>query len=254
VSERVEQVAAWARASRSTTVLTGAGISTDSGIPDFRGPQGLWTRNPSAQRLSTLREYVSDPDVRRRAWVGRRDHPAWTARPNAAHRALVELERAGSLRAILTQNVDGLHQRAGSDPELVLELHGTMSEVVCLSCGERSAMADALERVRQGEDDPDCRGCGGILKSGVVLFGEPLDAGVFAAARRAVVGCTLFVAVGTSLTVAPASGFPRLAAESGARVVVVNAEPTPADDLADVVFREPVGQVLPVLASRVTSG
>lgn len=254
MSEQIEQIAAWARGARSTTVLTGAGISTDSGIPDFRGPQGVWTRNPSAQRLSTLREYVADPDVRRRAWIGRRDHPAWTARPNAAHRALVDLERLGVLRAILTQNVDGLHQRAGNDPALVLELHGTLFEVVCLGCGERSPMSEALERVRMGEEDPDCRGCGGMLKSAVVLFGESLDAEVLAAARRAVVDCELFMAVGTSLTVAPASGFPRLAANANARVVVVNAGPTPADELADVVLRAPVGSVLPALVERIASG
>ncbi|HEX5493380.1 MAG TPA: Sir2 family NAD-dependent protein deacetylase [Mycobacteriales bacterium] len=250
----VEQVAGWVRAARAVTVLTGAGISTDSGIPDFRGPRGVWTRDPSAQRFVTIDAYVTDPEVRRRAWQGRRNHPARTARPNAAHRALVDLERSGRLRAVLTQNIDGLHQKAGNDPALVAELHGSLAEVVCLSCAERSPMTLALDRVAGGEADPPCLSCGGILKSAVVFFGESLDPGVFAAARRAALDCDLFLAVGTSLTVAPASELPGLAASARARVVIVNAEPTPVDGLADAVLAEPVGEALPAILSPTTSG
>jgi NAD-dependent deacetylase len=165
----------WVADADTITVLTGAGISTDSGIPDFRGPNGVWTQNPGAAALFTLQNYVADPQARRRAWQTRREHPAWTARPNAAHRALVELERAGRLRAIVTQNIDGLHQRAGSGPERVIEIHGSLSEVVCLDCGERSPMRTALERVESGEPDPDCRRCGGILKSATISFGQAMD-------------------------------------------------------------------------------
>lgn len=252
--EPIKTLKSWLSEAGAVTVLTGAGISTDSGIPDYRGPSGVWTRNPSAQRLSTISAYLNDPDVRRTAWQNRRDHPAWKAVPNAAHRALADLERAGRLRAILTQNVDGLHQRAGNTPERVLELHGSLYEASCVGCGDRRAMSAVLERVARGEDDPACEDCGGILKSAVVLFGEPLSATVLEAARQAVLDCDLFLVVGTSLMVAPASAFPELAARAGARVVILNAEPTPSDPLADLVVRQPVGSVLPAVVAPVVSG
>jgi NAD-dependent protein deacetylase/lipoamidase len=248
-SERaLEQVAGWIRAARAVTVLTGAGISTDSGIPDFRGPAGVWTRDPNAQRMTDIGVYVSEPDVRRQAWLRRRDHPAWRAEPNAAHRALVALERAGKLRALITQNIDRLHQRAGSAEDLVVELHGSMLSTICLGCADRRPMREALDRVAAGEPDPPCAGCGGILKSATIFFGEELDPRVLAAAQAAAVDCELFLVVGTSLLVAPASWLPDIAAAAGARVVIVNAEPTPYDDHADAVFREPIGDVLPRLA------
>jgi NAD-dependent deacetylase len=237
----------WLAAARRVTALTGAGISTDSGIPDFRGPQGVWTRDPEAEKLSTLQYYVADPDVRRRAWQERLHHPAWSARPNAGHAALVDLERQGRLRALVTQNIDGLHQRAGSSPARVIEVHGTVHEVTCLSCGDRTSMRSALDRVEAGEPDPACLVCGGILKSATISFGQDLDPDVIAAAVRAAAGCDVFLAVGTSLTVHPAAGLTDVAARAGARVVVVNAQPTPYDDLADLVVREPIGTVLPGL-------
>jgi NAD-dependent deacetylase len=232
-------------------VLTGAGISTDSGIPDFRGPQGVWTRDPEAEKLSTLQYYVADPDIRRRAWLMRRDMQAGAVEPNAGHRALVDLERQGRLRALLTQNIDGLHQRAGSSPGLVLELHGTVHEVECLACGDRTTMRSALDRVDAGEPDPACLVCGGILKSATISFGQALDSAVIDAAVQAAADCDVFVAVGTSLAVHPAAGLTDVAAGAGARIVVVNAEPTPYDDLADLVVREPIGTALPrLLATR----
>jgi NAD-dependent deacetylase len=237
----------WLAAARRITVLTGAGVSTDSGIPDFRGPRGVWTRDPAAEKLSTLSWYVTDPDVRRRAWQERLHHPAWTARPNAAHAALVELERRGRLRGLLTQNIDGLHQAAGSSPERVLELHGTVHEVVCLSCGDRTPMRSVLDRVEAGEADPACPLCGGILKSATISFGQALDADVVEAAVAAAADCDVLLAVGTSLTVHPAAGLVDVAAARGARVVVVNAEPTPYDGVADLVVREPIGTALPRL-------
>ncbi|WNV73881.1 Sir2 family NAD-dependent protein deacetylase [Geodermatophilus sp. DSM 44513] len=243
------QVPGWLTDAGRVTVLTGAGVSTDSGIPDYRGPQGLWTRDPDAEKLVTLSYYVADPDVRRRAWLMRRD-TAPDARPNAAHRALVELERQGRLRALLTQNVDGLHQAAGSSAELVVELHGTVHAVECLSCRERTTMAEALARVDAGEPDPACRVCGGVLKSATVSFGQALDPAVVEAAAEAATDCDVLLAVGTSLTVHPAAGLVDLAARAGARVVVVNAQPTPYDDLADLVVREPIGTSLPRLVAR----
>jgi NAD-dependent deacetylase len=228
-------------------VLSGAGISTESGIPDFRGPNGLWTRNPAAERMSSFQDYVADPEVRRLSWQARTNHTAWNAEPNDGHRALVALERSGKLLAILTQNIDGLHQRAGSSPELVVELHGTMFDTVCLSCDDRRPMRAALDRVRAGDPDPACLVCGGILKSATISFGQPLDVEVLVRAQRLTRACDLMLAVGSSLTVQPAAGLVGLAARAGAPVVICNAQETPYDGLASVVLREPLGEVLPAL-------
>jgi NAD-dependent deacetylase len=243
----VTRVAAVVEQARRVTVLTGAGISTDSGIPDFRGPNGVWTRNPAAERLSSFQDYVSDPDVRRRAWQARRTHPAWTAQPNDGHRALVELERSGRLVALLTQNIDGLHQRAGSSPERVVELHGTVWEVQCLSCGVRTPMADQLARVSDDDPDPACEQCGGMLKSATISFGQQLEPDVVDRAVAAARSCDVFLAVGSSLTVQPAAGLCGLAVDGGASLVVVNAQPTPYDDIADAVLRGQIGEILPAL-------
>jgi NAD-dependent deacetylase len=232
------------------TVLTGAGISTESGIPDFRGPQGVWTKDPAAQAMFTIDSYVADSAVRVAAWRNRRDHPAWTAKPNAGHAALVELERQGRLRALVTQNIDGLHQAAGSSPELVHEIHGTVWEVVCLSCERRQPMRTVLDRLDAGEEDPACTDCGGILKSATISFGQALDADVLDACVDAARDCDLFLAVGTSLQVHPAASLCDLAQGFGARLVIVNAEPTPYDDQADAVVREPIGEALPHLIDR----
>ena len=234
----------WAR---RVTVLTGAGISTESGIPDFRGPQGVWTKDPAAEAMFTIDSYVADPAVRVAAWRNRRDHPAWTAQPNAGHAALVELERQGRLRAIVTQNIDGLHQAAGSSAELVHEIHGTVWEVACLSCARRQPMRAVLDRIDAGDDDPACADCGGILKSATISFGQSLDPDVLDACVGAARDCDLFLAVGTSLQVQPAASLCDLAQGSGARLVIVNAQPTPYDDLADAVVREPIGRALPDL-------
>jgi NAD-dependent deacetylase len=234
----------WLTTARRICVLTGAGISTDSGIPDYRGPNGVWTRDPDAEKLVTLSYYVRDPEIRRKAWRMRRD-TAPDARPNAGHAALADLQRQGRLRALLTQNVDGLHQAAGSAG--VLELHGTVHQVQCLSCGARTPMADALARVDAGDPDPACLVCGGVLKSATVSFGQALDADVIDAAARAAADCDVFLAVGTSLGVHPAAGLVEVAAAAGARVVIVNAEPTPYDGIADLVVREPISEVLPRL-------
>jgi NAD-dependent deacetylase len=229
------------------TVLTGAGISTDSGIPDFRGPNGVWTKNPRAERTASLQHYLADAGVRRTAWQNRLHSPAWSAEANAGHLALVELQRQGRLVALLTQNIDELHQRAGSDPALVVELHGTMRWVVCWSCHERGPMEPALDRVRNGDEDPHCLTCGGILKSATISFGQSLDPPVLARAERAALGCDLFLAVGSSLTVHPAAGLVPLARHAGAGLIVINAEPTPYDAMADAVLRGSISALLPAL-------
>jgi NAD-dependent deacetylase len=241
----VEVVRDWVRESSRVVALTGAGISTDSGIPDFRGPQGVWTKNPKAERLSNIRDYMADPEVRKLAWQGRLRHPAWTAQPGPGHRALVELEHRGLLHALVTQNIDGLHQKAGSSAELVIEVHGTVHDVVCMACGWRGPMGPVLERLREGEEDPPCEDCGGILKSATISFGQALVPQVIARAMRAAEESDLLLAIGTSLQVYPIAGAVPIARSAGARVVIVNAEPTPFDDVADAVLQGQFGEILP---------
>ena len=245
----MEEVRGWIAKAQRVVVLTGAGISTDSGIPDFRGPQGLWTKNPKAEKLSDIRYYMSDPEVRRLAWQSRLEHSAWTARPNAGHQALVALERRGKLHALITQNIDELHQLAGHAPDKVIEVHGTMRKVVCMSCGERAPMERALARVRAGEADPPCRSCGGILKSATISFGQQLVPAVIDRAMQAAGEAELFLSVGTSLQVYPIAGAVQVAKRAGARLVIVNAEPTPFDDIADAVFNDSISAVLPRLCA-----
>jgi NAD-dependent deacetylase len=233
------------RTASRVVALTGAGISTESGIPDFRGPQGVWTRNPRAERLSDLDSYRRDPAVRRQAWRNRASSPIWAAEPNAGHRALVTLEQQGQLDTLVTQNIDGLHQLAGNDPEKVVELHGTMREVVCMECGDRGPSGPTLERVRAGEEDPRCLVCGGMLKSATISFGQALVAADLFRSERAVRDCDVLLAVGSSLVVYPAAGLVPLAAEHGAAVVIVNEEPTPFDGIADAVVHDRIGRSLP---------
>ncbi len=244
----VTVVRGWIEAAERVVVLTGAGVSTESGIPDFRGPQGVWTRNPEAEKQSTIQHYVADPEVRRRAWRSRLESPAWSAQPTAGHRALVALERRGKLDTLITQNIDGLHQAAGSSPERVVEVHGTMREVVCLACGQRAPMERALARVQAGEDDPPCRTCGGILKSATISFGQSLVPEDLRRAELAARRCDLMLAVGTKLSVWPVAGMVPVAKDSGARVVIVNAEPTDMDGMADALLRGSIGDILPRLA------
>ncbi|MET7711548.1 Sir2 family NAD-dependent protein deacetylase [Streptomyces sp. NPDC005407] len=235
-------------------ILSGAGISTDSGIPDYRGPKGLWRRDPEAEKLVTYDYYMADPEIRRRSWQMRRDSTTWRAQPNAAHLAVAELDRqSGVAVRVITQNVDGLHQLAGMPERKVLELHGTARTVTCTGCHARSPMAQALERVEAGEEDPPCRACGGILKSATVMFGQRLDPAVLAEAMAIAKASEVFIAVGTSLQVQPAASLAGIAAEHGARLAIVNAEPTPYDELADEIVREPIGTALPALLKRLNS-
>src|SRR3982750_3093487 len=222
----------WIAESSRIVVLTGAGISTDSGIPDFRGPQGVWTKNPKAEQLSNIHYYMTDPEVRKLAWRARLEHPAWHAVPNPGHGALVELERRGKLLALVTQNIDGLHRRAGNSRDRVIEVHGTMPDLLCMHCGWRGPMPHTLERVDAGEEDPPCRSCGGILKSATISFGQSL---VYDDLVRADAG-------------ARSRDVP-LAAAGGARIVMVNDAATEMDDLADAVVRGSLGEVLPALVA-----
>jgi NAD-dependent deacetylase len=235
-------------------ILSGAGISTDSGIPDYRGPNGLWTRNPDYEKLVTIDYYLADPEIRRRSWAMRRDMLALNPQPNAAHRAIAALSDSGAAAVrVITQNIDGLHQAAGMPARKVLELHGTARTVVCIDCGARTPTSDTLARIDAGEADPPCRECGGILKTATVMFGEALDPDVLATAAAIAKACTIMFAVGTSLQVYPAAGLAAIAADGGARLVIVNAEPTPYDDVAAEVVREPISAALPRLLRGVAA-
>jgi NAD-dependent protein deacetylase/lipoamidase len=244
-------VTSWLRDAEQVVVLTGAGISTESGVPDFRGPQGVWTKNPAAEKTSSLQHYLADPEIRKQAWRNRLASPMWDARPNAGHDALVELERRARFHTLITQNIDGLHQRAGSSPEKIIEIHGNAHGVRCWTCAWQGVMAAVLDRVRNGEDDPACLVCGGILKSTTISFGEQLVAEDLWRGQEAALGADLFLAVGTSLGVHPAAALPELALRQGARLVVANQEPTSFDVVAHAVFREPLGRLLPALVGAI---
>jgi NAD-dependent deacetylase len=250
----IERVRAWVGEAKRVVLLTGAGISTESGIPDFRGPQGVWTKDPDAEKLSDIRYYVADPAIRRKSWQSRLHHPAWDALPNAGHAAIAALERRGKLHALITQNIDGLHQKAGNSPARVIEVHGTVHAVVCLSCGWKGPMRDALERVRAGEADPPCMRCGGILKSDTISFGQALVPEVIDRAMNAAAEADLLISVGTSLQVYPITGAVPAAKRAGVRVVIVNAQPTPFDAIADAVLGGAIGDVLPRILQEAAAG
>ncbi len=246
----LQQATELVRRARRITVLTGAGISTDSQIPDFRGPNGVWTRNPGAEKRATLQHYIASAEVRRASWQSRLHSPIWLAEPNVGHRALVHLQRTGQLHLLITQNIDGLHHKAGTDPDRIVEIHGSVREVMCLSCGFRAPMEVALDRVRAGEDDPLCRACGGILKSATISFGQSLVHEDLVRAEAAAAACDLLLAVGSTLSVFPIAGVVPVAKQSGADVVIVNGSPTEMDALADVVVQGSISAVLPEITGH----
>ena len=223
--------------------FTGAGISTESGIPDFRSPNGIWANN----RMIEYQEFISSREGRVEYW--RQKVAMWPemrdAQPNAGHKAFAELERQGRLRAIITQNIDGLHQRAGNTN--VIELHGTTVECECLTCGARISMDEAVERVQSGDLAPECDACGGLLKPATISFGQSMPALAMQAAAKACQDCEVFLAVGSSLVVYPAAAFPEIAKQSGAALVIINRTPTPLDGIADLVVNDEIGKTLPRL-------
>ena len=225
--------------------FTGAGISTESGVPDFRSPNGVWARN----RTVDFQEFMSSEAGRVEYW--RQKAEAWPAmreaKPNAGHRAFVELHRQGRLLALVTQNIERLHQRSGLPAGIVLELHGTTTEAECLTCGDRITSDEACRRIEAGERAPRCRACGGLLKPATISFGQAMPLEVMARAQEAAETCDLLIAVGSSLVVEPAASIPRVAKAAGARLVIVNREPTPLDGIADAVVRGEIGAVLPAL-------
>lgn len=249
--EALDTIAGWLRTADAIVILTGAGISTESGIPDFRGPQGVWTKNPAAEKTANLANYIADPEIRRAAWQNRLRSEIWAAQPNAGHLAVAELEQKANLHTLVTQNIDGLHLAAGSSPQKTIEIHGTVHKAKCLQCEWRGPMGETLERVETGEEDPACLVCGGMLKSATISFGENLVVEDLERAHRAAQQADLFVALGTSLGVYPAAGLPEVALANGARLVIGNAQPTPFDGLASALSPTPLGELLPALVARV---
>jgi len=229
--------------------LTGAGISTESGIPDYRGPNGVWaTRKPP-----TIGDYETNLETRKSAWNFRREnYPVMQARqPNLGHLALAKLEQAGRLQAVITQNIDGLHQKAGNSSDRVIELHGTTHTILCMKSGHRFTGEEIQRRLDAGEEDPHCPICGGVLRTSTILFGEALPKDALERALAFTKQADLMLVIGTSLVVNPAARLPQIAIRAGAKVAIVNREPTPLDDWFDVVYRGDSGPALSQLADAV---
>jgi len=244
----VASLLALSRTARHIVAFTGAGISTESGIPDYRGPGGIWERNAPP----TLGDFRDNIETRRTYWQERRERygKLRDTLPNSGHFALTRLQQAGLLTGIITQNIDGLHQKAGSDPAATIELHGTAHRVRCLDC-ETTWPAEVIQARLAVEPLPACTACGGMLRAATILFGESLPED---ALRRAIVtasACDLMIVVGSSLIVQPAARLPRIAARAGAKLAIINAEPTPLDAIADVVVRSGAGAVLVALSDDV---
>jgi NAD-dependent deacetylase len=235
---------------RHIVALTGAGISTESGIPDFRSPGSIWRQQPPV----SYQDFISKPEARQKYWQTRHalSGQVAAAKPNAAHQALVELERIGVLLGIITQNFDGLHQDAGSYPERVVELHGTSREAACTLCGARSSMQDLQQRIDAGETDPTCSLCGGYMKTATILFGQRVPDDVLARAKSLANECDLFLVVGSALQVTPAAALPHLALARDVPLIIINLQPTPLDDYADVILRAKAGETLPPIVAALS--
>ena len=225
-------------------IFSGAGISTESGIPDFRSPGGFWTRFDPED--FTIQKFISDEGARKKHWGAMTEGGLITpdAKPNLAHYAIAELEEMGKLYGIVTQNVDGLHQKAGNSEDIVFQLHGDMSHARCLSCNVRYPMEEVMERVKQGEDIPDCRSCGGILKPDAVYFGESLPMEVLSESQNRAQTCDMCIVLGSSLVVYPAANIPIIASRSKASLVIVNMEPTDMDHMAKFCIYAKAGEVM----------
>jgi NAD-dependent deacetylase len=234
---------------KKVVVFTGAGISTESGIPDFRSPGGIWSRFDPDD--FTYQKFIRDPEARRKQWQMLGEGLLTTkAKPNLAHYAIAELDKLGKLDCVITQNVDNLHQKAGVTADKVFELHGNMQWVVCLSCGERYPFDQIKVRLDKGEEIPDCEVCSGILKPNAVFFGEPLPPDVLEEATHRSSNCDLFIVIGSTLVVYPAAYMPIYAVQAGARLVIINLSSTPMDREATVLIRAKAGVAMSRIVQR----
>jgi len=251
MKELVDQAAEWVSHAKAVVVFAGAGISTESGIPDFRSPGGVWDRyNPED---FYFQNFLASEASREKYWqmASEMYEPMKKAQPNAAHLAIAELELLGKLDCVITQNIDGLHHKAGNSEGRILELHGTALYVSCLSCKKRYDRDEIQERVRQGQKAPRCDVCGGFLKPATISFGQPMPERETEEAYRRSASCDLFIVVGSSLVVQPAASMPLIAKRSGARLVIINRDETPLDDIADLVIRSQAGAVMGAVLERV---
>jgi NAD-dependent deacetylase len=228
--------------------FTGAGISTECGIPDFRSPGGIWTK----YRPIPFDAFMASAEMRRESWRRRfaMDTQFSTARPGRGHLALASLHRAGKIPAVITQNIDNLHQASGFAPDTVVELHGNTTYATCLDCGQRHELDWIREHFEIGGEAPDCRDCGGMLKTATISFGQAMPEAAMRRAEQLTAACDLFVAIGSSLVVWPAAGFPLMAKRNGARLVILNRDPTEFDEVADLVIRADIGATLAPFISR----
>jgi NAD-dependent deacetylase len=247
LEQQLQDAAELMQRAKRIVALTGAGISTESGIPDFRSPGSIWLQQPPV----SYHDFISKPEARQQYWQSRRNLSAQVtaARPNAAHLALAELERKQLLQAIITQNFDGLHHDAGNNAERIIELHGTSRAAACTLCGKRSSIKELQQRIDAGEVDPTCPDCGGFEKSATILFGQRVPEAELTRAREFATACDLFLVVGSSLKVIPAATLPRIALKNNVPLIIINLQPTPLDDYADVVIHEKAGAVLPPLVA-----
>jgi NAD-dependent deacetylase len=247
LEQQLQDAAELMQQAKRIVALTGAGISTESGIPDFRSPGSIWLQQPPV----SYHDFISKPEARQRYWQSRRNLSAQVtaARPNAAHLALAELERKQLLQAIITQNFDSLHHDAGNNEERIIELHGTSRAAACTLCGKRSSIQELQQRIDAGEIDPGCPDCGGFLKSATILFGQRVPEAELTRARELAAECDLFLVVGSSLKVIPAATLPRIALKNNVPLIIINLQPTPLDDYADVVIHEKAGVILPPIVA-----
>ncbi len=248
--KRLNEVLQLLKNAEIVTAFTGAGISTESGISDFRSPGGVWDR----YRIVTYQEFLSSHESRVEYWGMKKElfREMKGARPNMAHKALAQIERTGKLRCIITQNIDGLHQDAGSSHDIVIELHGTNRKAICLNCRKSWLIEEIHERLEKGEVDPRCEYCNGLVKPATVSFGQPMPEHEMHRANECARNCSVLLMIGSSLQVEPAASIPREAYNAGARLIFVNRTETPWDHLAAVVFRENAGEVLGALADRLS--
>jgi NAD-dependent deacetylase len=242
MTQSAQHLLQWLDEADRVVAFTGAGISTESGIPDFRSPGGLWTKNQPIP----FKEFVASEEVRIESWRRKAaiDPSIAAARPSCGHRVLASLVGQGKVTHVITQNIDNLHQLAGTPDDKVIELHGNGRYAACLECGERHELDWVFAQLEQSERPPDCTACGGLIKSATISFGQPMPEAAMQEARAAALSADLFLAIGSSLQVYPAAGFPILAKQNGARLIIVNREPTPLDELADLVIHGEIGEVM----------
>ena len=249
MKEATEEVARLILEAEKVSVFTGAGVSTESGIPDFRSPGGIWSRYDPED--FTIQRFVADKEARKRNWEVRKELVSADYQPNPAHHAIRELEELGKLSCVITQNIDGLHHAAGNTEEKIIELHGTIKFAKCMDCNDRLLLTDVLERFDKGETDPHCKKCGGLLKAATVAFGEAMPQDKMRRAELCSRECDLFIVIGSSLVVYPAASMPIIAKQAGAKLVIINFAPTNMDSQADVVIHEKAGPVMEAIMEKV---